>query len=308
MSDADSRTALVVAAYGRRLGLQTEDGARHAGRVKGRKIQPVCGDRVVAEPIPNEPEWLVTQILPRDNQLTRPNQRGKIEVLAANLDAIVIVAANVPAPDWFIVDRYVCAAELMAAEPAIVLNKSDLGDMAPSAAVALAEYRRIGYTTIRCSAKAKLNLEPLKAFLAFRNGIIVGQSGVGKSSIINALTEGAALPVAPVSGSSGEGRHTTVNSVLLPLENGGAVIDSPGVRDYAPAIDQPADAAIGFREIREAARHCRFGNCRHLREPDCGVKAELEAGNISERRYESYRRMLFAAERLAAKYPHAPPR
>jgi len=289
----------VVATYGRRLGLRLKDGGEGTGRIKGRKFQPVCGDEVEVQPIPNEPEWLISKILPRENQLTRPNQRGKVEVLAANLEAIVIVVADIPTPDWFIVDRYICAAELIGAATAIAFNKTDLGEIARSSAEALAEYERIGYLTVRCSAERGTNLDFLSDFLARRTAILVGQSGVGKSTLINKLTQEGNLPTAVLSRSRREGKHTTVNSVLLPLANGGAVIDSPGVRDYAPAIDDPPDAAQGFREIRESGAHCRFSNCRHLREPGCNVKADVEAGNIGARRYESYRRLLFAAERLA---------
>jgi ribosome biogenesis GTPase len=302
MSRTIVRTALVVATYGRRLGLRLDDGSAGAGRIKGKTIQPVCGDKVEVQPIANEPDWLITKILPRVNQLTRPNQRGKIEVLAANLDAIVIVVADSPVPDWFIVDRYICAGELMGATSAVVFNKADLGQIEESSANALAGYARIGYVTLRCSAMQGRNLEPLLDFLAARTAIIVGQSGVGKSSIINKLTGYAARSVAPLSVVSGEGRHTTVNSVLLSLTNEGAVIDSPGVRDYAPAIDRPTDVAHGFREILKSSRLCKFSNCRHLKEPACNVKADVAAGKIDERRYESYRRLLFAAERLAERF------
>jgi ribosome biogenesis GTPase len=302
MSRTTVRTALVVATYGRRLGLRLDDGSAGAGRIKGKTIQPVCGDHVEVEPIPDEPDWLITRIVPRVNQLTRPNQRGKIEVLAANLDAIVIVVADSPDPDWFIVDRYICAGELMGAASAVVFNKADLGQIEETSANAFAGYARIGYVTLRCSAMQGWNLGPLLDFLAARTAIIVGQSGVGKSSIINKLTGYAARSVAPLSVASGEGRHTTVNSVLLSLANEGAVIDSPGVRDYAPAIDRPADVAHGFREIQEASRLCKFSDCRHLKEPACNVKADVAAGKIEERRYESYRRLLFAAERLAERF------
>jgi ribosome biogenesis GTPase len=302
MTGTTAQNALVVATFGRRLGLQLEDGGKGTGRIKGKTIQPVCGDRVEVQSIPNEPEWLVTEILPRANQLTRPNQRGAVEVLAANLDAIVVVAAGSPAPDWFIVDRYLCAAELIGAEPAVVFNKADLGPAEASSEEALAGYAAIGYTTVRCSAKQNVDLERLQQFLACKTAIVVGQSGVGKSSLINRLILEEARPVAPVSDASGEGRHTTVNSVLLRLPNGGAVIDSPGVRDYAPAVDRPADAVRGFREIREAGLRCKFSNCRHLQEPACNVKAGVGDGAIDARRYESYRRLLFSAERLADRF------
>jgi ribosome biogenesis GTPase len=190
----------------------------------------------------------------------------------------------------------------MGAATAVVFNKADLGHIERPSADALADYARIGYVTLRCSAKRGQNLEPLQDFLASRTAIVVGQSGVGKSSIINKLTGDDGRLVAALSVASREGRHTTVNSMLLSLSNGGAVIDSPGVRDYAPAIDEPADAAHGFREIRESSNNCRFGNCRHLKEPGCKVKADVAEGRIDERRYESYRRLLFAAERLAERF------
>lgn len=303
MTPTETSNALVIAAYGRRMGLRLGDGTEAVGRVKGKTTQPVCGDNVEVRPIPKEPEWLITRILPRDNQLTRPNLRGKVEVLAANLDGLVVVAADSPSPDWFIVDRYICAAELIGAAVAIVFNKIDVGNILPGSEQALADYARIGYPIVRCSAKSNVNLDALRRFLANRTAIIVGQSGVGKSSLINVLVGNSKRPVAAVSSSSGEGRHTTVNSVLLTLPDGGAVIDSPGVRDYAPAIDNPADVAQGFREIREAAEDCKFSNCRHLQEPACNVKKQVDDGLVSERRYESYRRLLFSAERLAQRFP-----
>lgn len=293
-----AQQARVVATFGRRFSLLLDHGATAGARVKGRAMQPVCGDEVAAVPLPNEPDWLITNVLPRANELTRPNLRGGIEVLAANLDALVVVTADFPATDWFIADRYLCAAELMGAAAAVAFNKIDLGAIEPGSEQALQVYDAIGYVTLRCSAGRNANLGPLLDFLAGRRAILVGQSGVGKSSLINRLVEDSALRTAAVSEARGEGRHTTANSVMLSLPNGGAVIDSPGVRDYAPAIAEPADVVHGFREIHEAGAGCRFANCRHRREPGCEVKARVEDGRISARRYESYRRLLANTERL----------
>jgi len=304
MPGADSRThsaagpARVVATFGRRFTLALPDGREVSARVKGRRLHPVCGDLVDAEPLEHDPEWVIVAIRPRRNELTRPNLRGRVEVLAANLDAIVVVTADLPPPDWFIVDRYLCAAELMGVVSAVAFNKIDLGELHPASARALEEYREAGYVILHTSAREGLGVDALLDFLAGRRGILVGQSGVGKSSLVNRLVERSLLPTAEISEKRREGRHTTVSSVMVALPNGGAVIDSPGVRDYAPAVAEPAEVARGYREIAAAAPHCRFTDCRHLREPDCAVKERVEQGAISSRRYESYRRLLALAERL----------
>ena len=288
----------VIATYSRRMRLRLADGREVDARIKGKRLKPVCGDRVVAEPIDKEQDWLITAIAPRDNELTRPNMRGQTEVLAANLDYLVVVAATEPRADWFIVDRYLCAAELMGVDAAVVYNKVDLETNPASADPELLIYREIGYDVIRCSALDGSGTAVLSKLLSDRCSIIVGQSGVGKSSIINRLLGDDKQRTSAISGKTGEGRHTTVNSEMIDLPGGGSVIDSPGVRDYAPALDSSTVAAAGFREITRAAQHCRFANCRHLREPGCAVKAGMEEGAISARRYDSYKRVINLTEQL----------
>ena len=293
-------SATVIATYSRRMGIELASGEHVDARIKGKRIKAVCGDRVIAEPIDNEPDWLITEIEPRDNELTRPNMRGSVEILAANIDALVVVAAASPVPDWFIVDRYLCAAELIGAEPIVVFNKMDLLAGHDIEIDELDDYRDIGLSVIECSALEATGTATLQECLAGKRGIIVGQSGVGKSSLINAIIDDADQATGEISFKSGEGRHTTVNSVMLPIAGGGAVIDSPGVRDYAPALDDASDAANGFREIANAAAHCRFANCRHHKEPGCNVKKLVEEVTISYRRYESYRRLVTLTEQLSA--------
>ncbi len=295
---SDGRGPLVVATFSRRMALQLADGEQVMARVKGKRLRPVCGDYVEAEPISNEPDWLITDISKRRNELRRPNTRGKVEVLAANLSFLAVVSADPPSPDWFIVDRYLCAAELMGVSAAVIFNKTDLAEPGDATNEALRDYERIGYRTLLCSAKSGTNLDALQDLLANQTAIIVGQSGVGKSSLINRLAESADQPTAAVSRGSGEGRHTTVNSVMLALPNGGAVIDSPGVRDYAPSTDNVQDVIRGFPEIARFGLECKFADCRHLREPNCAVKAAIEAGDMSARRYESYKRLLTLTRQL----------
>ncbi len=296
-----AQTALVTATFSRRMQLRLAQGEEVIARIKGKRLRPVCGDRVIAEPIDKEADWLITSIADRDNELSRPNARGIVEVLAANVELLVAVTADSPQPDWFIVDRYLCAAELMGAAGAVVFNKIDLGQPDATADMALREYAEIGYATARCSASTGERIDELASILDARTAIIVGQSGVGKSSLINRLTGAERLRTASISGKSGEGRHTTVNSAMLQLPGGGAVIDSPGVRDYAPALQSPAEVSIGYREIRAAGHHCRFNDCRHYKEPGCAVQQGVIDGVISARRYDSYRRLVTFTEQLTDK-------
>jgi ribosome biogenesis GTPase len=265
-------------------------------RIKGKRVKPVCGDVVEAEPIENEEDWLITGIVERRNELTRPNMRGQVEILAANLDYLVVVAAAEPKPDWFIVDRYLCAAELMGIDAGVVFNKSDLGTS--DYRHELDTYFDIGYDVVACSALSGERIDDIRNLLAAHRSIIVGQSGVGKSSIINRLLGEDVQRTSEISDKSKEGRHTTVNSTMISLPGGGVIIDSPGVRDYAPALESSSIASQGFREIRDASQECRFANCRHLREPGCAVKDRAEDGIISPRRYESYKRIVNLTEQL----------
>lgn len=289
-------TGRVVSAFGKRLTVEDDRGRQWPAFVARRGLRVVCGDRVVFEPAGDDAEAAVTDRLPRTNELTRPDRRGRVEVLAANIDRIVVVVAPEPPTDPFVTDRYLAAAETMGCDAVVVVNKSDLpaGDDLP-----LEEYARLGYPVLRVSAASGEGLEALGRSLAGHTSILVGQSGVGKSSLVNALVPGGSAAIQSLSRSTGEGRHTTTASVLHALPEGGGLIDSPGVRDYAPALDDPAIAVQGFREIGRLAGECRFGNCRHLREPGCAVKAAVESGAISRRRYESYRRLRRLIEEVA---------
>ena len=291
----------VIATFSRRMRLQLPDDQQVDARIKGKRLKVVCGDRVAAEPISQETDWLITAVLPRDNELSRPTLRGQAEVLAANIDLLVVVASTSPAPDWFVIDRYLSAAEQMGVQAAVVYNKVDITGTKPGQDLALHDYMSIGYPVIRCSATTGDGIDEINALLEGQASIIVGQSGVGKSSIINCITGSEALATAAISEKRDEGRHTTVNSMMIELPGGGAVIDSPGVRDFAPALESLEQVAHGFREISAAAQDCRFANCRHTREPDCAVKQGVSEGTIAERRYDSYKRLLNLTEQLAKK-------
>lgn len=286
----------VVASYGKRLVVEDDAGERRPAFVAKRNLKVVCGDRVRWREAADGSEVAVLELMARDTELSRPDSRGRPEVLAANIDQVIVVCAPEPRPDPFIIDRYLAAAEVMGAAGLVACNKFDL----PGAeqAVQLAEFAAIGYPTLRVSAHAAHGLDELRDALAGRCSILVGQSGVGKSSLLNALLPGTEVATAQISTATGEGRHRTTATTLYPLPGGGALLDSPGVRDFAPALGDPRLAATGFREIVDAAAHCRFANCRHMREPGCAVKDRVQAGAISARRYESYRRLLRLTEDL----------
>lgn len=288
-------TALVIAARGHRLELETADGRAVPARARGKRLRVICGDRVIANAIPGEPDWLVTEILGRRNTLERVDGRGRNEALAANLDCLVVVCAPLPEPDFFIVDRYLCAAELMGAEAAIVFNKIDLADRLPAE---LHTYESLGYPVVRTIAEGAPHVEALAELLAGRTSLLAGQSGVGKSSLINALVPDASRRIGDVSTARGEGRHTTVAAEIIRLPGDGRLVDSPGVRDFAPYIAEESHVQAGYREILAASDECRFNDCRHVAEPDCAVRAAVAAGRITDRRYRSYRRLLNLTRQL----------
>ena len=284
--------ARVIASHGRRVVVEDGAGARRLCLLTGRRLRAACGDRVrIVEPGEAGGECRVVEILPRDNALERPDQRGRLQTIAANLTQIVAVAAPSPPPDLFILDRYLAAAELMRARAIVALNKADLVADAGHLRQALADYARIGYTVIETSALRTGGVDALARALQSQTSILVGQSGVGKSSLLNALLPGVDAATAELSRATGEGRHKTVVAVLHHLPQGGDVVDSPGVRDYAPPAVGPVEVSRAFTEIAAAAGGCRFADCLHLHEPGCKVRAGVDSGLISPRRYESYRRL-----------------
>ena len=298
-TDETASTGRVVASYGQRLVVEDAQGERHPAFIGRRGLRVVCGDRVRWRRAEDGGDGTVLELLPRKTELTRPDSRGRAEVLAANIDQVIVVCAPEPAPDPFIIDRYLAAAEIMGATALVACNKADLPDA--RGIESLAEFQAVGYPVLRVSALAREGLDALRAQLAGHCSILVGQSGVGKSSLLNALVPGMDVATAQVSTATGEGRHRTTATTLYALPGGGSLLDSPGVRDFAPALGDPRLAAAGFRELVGAAEHCRFANCRHMKEPGCAVKDGVASDVISARRYESYRRLLRLTEDLGGR-------
>jgi ribosome biogenesis GTPase len=303
---ADPRAGRVVASHGRDAVVADEGGLRVHCRLQGRRLSVVCGDRVLWSPASTEGgAGVVRELLPRRNCLSRIDARGSPEPVAANLSQLVAVLAPVPEPDFGLCDRYLAAAEWNGLEACIVANKSDLEARDGALDASLQEYARIGYAVVRASKKLAGGADALRERLSGTTSVLVGQSGVGKSSLTNALVPGVEAAVAEVSRASETGRHTTSTASLYVLPSGGELIDSPGVRDFAPPLPPARDVASGFREISLRAPACRFRDCLHRTEPGCAVTAARDAGEITARRLDSYRSLLALAEQLAS---HAPPR
>jgi ribosome biogenesis GTPase len=288
----------VIAAFGRHLRVRTAAGAELRARPFGRALTIVCGDQVRCR-IDAHQEVHVIEVLPRRTALYRSNPRGAAEPIVANLTRLLVVLAPVPAPDLFVVDRYLAAATAAGIAATLIVNKSDLGvDAALTAELAV--YRQAGYDALCCSAVSGAGVTALRAALPpAALAALVGQSGVGKSSLVQCLIPAAAVAIGELVREE-EGRHTTTAARLFDLPQGAALIDSPGVRDFAPAVQALDERALGFTEVERLAPGCRFADCRHMHEPGCAVRTAAANGELSPRRYESYRRLRRLYEQLTA--------
>ena len=273
--------------------------ARLRGRVKKERQSSdlaVIGDRVSVERLPDG-TGAIDAVEPRTRRFSRrqPGPRGswREDVIVANPDLVAIVfACDRPPPNPRLIDRFLVVTEYNEVPTLLVGNKVDLVG-ADAARERFGTYERIGYDVVYTSARAGIGLEELRAHLAGRLSIVTGPSGVGKSTLLNALQPGLQLATGEVSSvESGKGKHTTTHAELLPLDGGGYVADTPGIRELGLWQIPPTELAWCFPEFREHLGACAFNDCTHLHEPRCGLRAAVEARAISEDRYDSYRRML----------------
>ncbi|CAG0996220.1 ribosome biogenesis GTPase / thiamine phosphate phosphatase [Anaerolineae bacterium] len=261
-------------------------------------VDPVAVGDVVRFIDAGDGSGLITEILPRRNKLSRPAtdgarrcKKGKSlleQVLVANIDQIVIVmpAAN-PPPAWNLLDRYLAAAEAAHLPAVICFTKFDL---TPDEEFAheIEVYRQIGYPVIVTSAVSGDGLDQVMTMLKDRVSVLWGKSGVGKTSLLNAIQPGLGLRVNEVNAFNSEGRHTTTHLEMFDLEFGGSVIDTPGQRRFKLWDDEPGDFAQLLPEMRPFIGQCKFGlDCTHEREPGCAIKRAVDNGQVSQRRYES---------------------
>lgn len=273
-------------------------------------VLPVAGDRVVVRPT-GEGEGLVEEVLPRASTFSRraagPKGAWREQVLAANVDQLLVVfAAAVPEPNLRAVDRFLVVAEASELPVELVVNKVDLTGVTTARAT-FGAYERAGYAVRYASASRHVGLEGLVEHLAGRLTLLAGPSGVGKSSLINALVPGLNLRTGEVSVSLRKGRHTTAVGALHALPWGGYVADTPGLRELAPWDVTADDLAGCFPEMRPFLADCRWPACLHRHEQGCAVRAAAERGAVDPARYDSYLRLLDdarAADRAAQRAGH----
>ncbi len=242
-------------------------------------------------------EMRIVRLRARSGALSRHGvSKRREQVIVANVDQVaVVVSVTAPDPDFLMVDRLLALAALSGIDAFLVVNKTDLAEPVPGDG--LEQYAALGVETLRTSVESRAGLEALSGRLAGRITVLSGQSGVGKSSLLNALVPELDLRVGEISERRGRGRHTTVASALYRYPGGGYVADTPGLQYLALWELDPAELSGGFVEIAAMSDACRFADCRHRVEPDCAVRAAVEVGTIARRRLESYLRLLDEAEK-----------
>lgn len=296
------RPGRVAAHFGRSLEVEFIDGdsvSRHRCHLRANLEGLVTGDAVIWREA-SDGSGVVVARGERISVLERPDLHGQLRPVAANIDQILIVVAVEPEPHPGLIDRYLVAAENTGIPPALVLNKSDLlpaegGELREM----LARYGDLGYPLIEASARGDNGLDALHAQLTDRTSVFVGQSGVGKSSLIDKLLPDETLRIGALSADTRKGKHTTTTARLYPLPEGGVagrpregdLIDSPGIREFGLWHLDERELADGFIEFRPYIGRCRFRDCRHRQEPGCALLDAVERGEIHPQRFASFQRI-----------------
>lgn len=277
--------------------------SRIRGRMRllhGDETQPVAVGDQVGILSQKDGTGLITEIHARHNCLYRRaagRRVGKRQILIANVDHIWIVQAAVqPSFNPGLIDRLLVACEAQEIPAGLILNKMDLASPSLLSAVSglCTRYKKLGYETLLTSVEHRTTLNPLRRTLTGRVSVFLGPSGVGKSSLLNAVDPAIQVPVDVVSQKTNKGRHTTAHTALYPLSTGGSVADTPGIREFGLLDIEPWELAHYFPDFRPYLAECRYSACTHDHEPDCGVKKAWRMQKISDARYDSYLNILYS--------------
>lgn len=290
---------VVISRFGQHADIEDSEGKIHRCNLRRTLGSLVTGDRVVWRPgtdILQGISGVVEAVHPRATVLTRPDYYDGIKPVAANIDQIVVVSAVLPELSCHIIDRYLVAAEDVEMPPMLVLNKVDLlsDEQRRDAERDLQRYRDIGYRVLLVSCDTGEGLDELQQALSDHTSIFVGQSGVGKSSLVNAVMPHVDVQTGAVSDNSGLGQHTTTTARLYHFPTGGSLIDSPGIREFSLWHLDPDRVAWCFREFRHYLGGCRFRDCKHGTDPGCLLQQAAADGRIHSERLDSYHRIMDA--------------
>lgn len=294
MTETEQRQGTVIAAFRRYTLVKDLNDKLFQCQQRKSVGQVVCGD-IVNWQLEDTETGVITSIKDRHSILHRPDINGNLRIIASNIDQVFIVVAHKPELNEGLIDRYLVAAENSQLNPVILLNKIDLFDEKQFSDLKqrLQLYIDIGYTVIYTSAKQEHGLDELTKLLKNKNNIFVGQSGVGKSSLINTLLKDSEARIGEISEATGKGKHTTTTAYLYPLEHSqGHIIDSPGVREFGLIKLSEQDVLEGFIEFKPYIGYCKFRNCSHKNEPGCALLNALENKKITSQRWESCQRII----------------
>ncbi|MBS0337502.1 MAG: ribosome small subunit-dependent GTPase A [Proteobacteria bacterium] len=284
--------ATVVAGYGRECLARLDGGELLRCQVRGRQMQPVCGDRVQLARSSAD-QGIIEAVAPRATEFARAVHYRR-KVLAANFTQVVILVACEPSFSDELICRMLVVAEHAGLPTIIVLNKFDLVEQRERALAMLAPFRGLGYPLVEIAGR--VDIEPLRPYLAGFRSLLTGQSGMGKSTLVKALVPDAEVKIREISAFLDAGKQTTTGSRLYPVSAGTEIIDSPGLAEFGLAGMDYLHIAEGFREFTPFRGHCRFQNCRHLNEPGCAIRQAADGGAIHARRLALYQRIVLAEE------------
>ena len=288
MEDSSKNIGKITSAFGKTGIVEPTDGGRLYFLVKSRKLKPVVGDNVHWNK-QSDGTIVVTKIMEPNNQLERLNQYGQQQIIASNVTQILLITAPLPKPNFLLIDKFILISELMECDLSIIFNKVDLVEKSDSE---FELYQKLGYPVIKISAKEKINLNPLFNLLNQQTTVLVGQSGVGKSTIINLLIPKDKIRTEALSNKNQKGKHTTSASTMHAVEDKGYLIDTPGIENLNPKILDIKEIETGFREISSLSCECRYRDCIHINEPNCAVNRALSKNEIAAQRYSNYKKLV----------------
>ena len=288
MKESKQSVSRIANIYGNHGLLIDSNNQTHKFMLKNSKTKLYVGDCIETNEIIDE-VTLIDKPKERINVVERFDKLGKKQIVAANVTQLLIVIAPEPQPNFLLLDKLLLVSELMKNQAAIIYNKNDLGRLTDNR---ILKYKKLGYKLINMSAKSNNNFEQFYKQLMNQTSFLVGQSGVGKSTITNMLLNNQELKTKTLSSKTKKGRHTTSTTSLYQINSKSFLIDTPGVENLHPAIENAQDIQLGFKEMKLHIGKCKYRDCIHISEPLCSVKDHLSKNEIEPSRYENYKKLV----------------